>query len=94
MIDVTRTDFDTQFDLPDGRWIEIYDVRYDPGERGKTWGDPGECWPEVPSGVEFEALVGDSEDDSTIKRNATEAEAEEVYESVLRWAEAQQEVYA
>ena len=87
MIDVTSTDFDVELTLPDGRWIEVYNIEYDAGERGNLSGLPEDCWPEVPSSVTFDALVGDSEDDSSIKRAATSDEIEAIYAEVLAWCE-------
>lgn len=87
MIDVHETNPEVELTLPDGRWIEIYNIDYDPGERGNTSGAPENCWPEVPASVTFDALVGDSEDDPTIKRNATQDELDEIYEDVLSWIE-------
>lgn len=87
MIDVTSTDFDVELTLPDGRWIEVYNIEYDAGERGNLSGLPENCWPEVPSSVTFDALVGDSEDDSSIKRAATSDEIGAVYDDVLMWYE-------
>lgn len=89
MIDVHETNPEVELTLTDGRWIEIYNIDYDPGERGNTQGLPENCWPEVPASVTFDALVGDSEDDSNIKRVATSDEMESIYEDVLTWYEEQ-----
>lgn len=87
MFDTTREDYDVELTLPDGRWILIFDVAYDGGERGNISGPPEMWCPEVPSSVEFEAVVGDSEDDSDIRRMATSDEIEAVYDDVLMWYE-------
>ena len=87
MIDVHATNPDVELTLADGRWIEIYNIDYDKGEEGNTSGHPDNCWPEVPSSVRFDALVGDSDDDCTIKRNATKEELDDIYDDVLAWAE-------
>lgn len=87
MIDTHASNPDVELTLADGRWIEIYNIDYDKGEEGNTSGHPDNCWPEVPSSVTFDALAGASEDDSTVKRHATQQEKDYIHDDVLAWAE-------